>query len=187
MYDDVFVDDNNLVSTITATIDSNIPWSVKMLCTNRSLLISYFHQQKVRYQDCSNGKLIFVPATSTNVNNGVLTVSTSNNLDGMAWQDCEMIVTNGVNTLGISRDFTMIVCPDVLNFGGAAVWGNLPGSVSWYRSMYASAPIVQVCCTCSEYQNQGWSDSLLATVTTELAFVWPFLAKLPSLSSALWT
>ena len=25
MYDDVFVDDNNLVSTITATIDSNIP------------------------------------------------------------------------------------------------------------------------------------------------------------------
>ena len=96
-----------------------------MLCTNHSLLISYFHQQKVRYEDCSNGALIFVPATSTNVNNGVLTVSTSNNLDGMAWQDCEMIVTNSVNTLGISRDFTMIVCPDVLNFGGAAVCGKL--------------------------------------------------------------
>ena len=38
----------------------------------------------------------------------------------------------------------MIVCPDVVNFGGAAAWGQRPGSVSWYRSMYASAPVVQV-------------------------------------------
>ena len=115
------------------------------MCTNRSLLISYFHEQKVRYEDCSNGALIFVPATGSNVNNGVLTVSTSNNLDGMTWQDCGAIATNGVNALGISKNFTMIVCPDVVDFGGAAVWGNMPGSISWYKCQYASAPIVQVC------------------------------------------
>jgi len=38
----------------------------------------------------------------------------------------------------------MIVCPDVVDFGGAAAWGSRPGSYTWYRSMYASAPIVQM-------------------------------------------
>jgi hypothetical protein len=113
------------------------------------MLTSYYHEQRVRYEECSNGALIFQPATGTNVKNGVLTVTTSNNLNGMAWQNCGTIAINGAS--GISRDFTMIVCPDVVNFGGAAAWGSLPGSVSWYRSMYASAPIIQVCCTCSEY------------------------------------
>ena len=99
----------------------------------------------MRYDDCSNGALIFDPATGTNVNNGVLTVTTMSDLNGMNWQDCGNIAINGANALGISRDFTMIVCPDAVEFGGAAAWGNLPGSTSWYRSMYASAPIVQVC------------------------------------------
>ena len=166
MYDDVFVDHNNLVSTITATIDSNVPWSVKMLYTNRSLLISYFHQQRVRYEDCSNGALIFKPATGTNVNKGVLTVTTSNNLRGMTWRDCGTIATNGANVLGISRDFTMIVCPDVVNFEGAAAWGNMPGSVSWYKSQYASLPIVQVCWPSSEYVL--YSDCLTMTLTPTL-------------------
>jgi len=126
------------------------------------------HEQKVRYNDCSNGALIFEPTTGPNVNNGVITVTTSNNLNGMAWQDCGTIATNGANALGISRDFTMIVCPDVVNFDGAAAWGNLPGSVSWYQSQYASAPIVQVCCTCSEYALQ--SDCLMMTLTLTPTF-----------------
>ena len=99
----------------------------------------------MRYDECSNGKLIFDPATGTNVNNGVLTVNTTRNLNGMAWQDCGTIATNGANALEIDRDFIMIVCPDVVDFGGAAAWGNMPGSISWYKSQYASAPIVQVC------------------------------------------
>ena len=32
------------------------------------------NHQKVRYEECSNGKLHFVPATGTGVNNGVITV-----------------------------------------------------------------------------------------------------------------
>ena len=117
----------------------------------------------MRYDECSNGKLIFDPATGTNVNNGVLTVNTTRNLNGMAWQDCGTIATNGANALEIDRDFIMIVCPDVVDFGGAAAWGNMPGSISWYKSQYASAPIVQVCCTCSEYVLH--SDCLMKALT----------------------
>jgi len=71
-----------------------------------------------------------------------MTVNTSTNLNGLAWGTCGSIATGGAN--GISRDYTMVVCPDVVDFGGAAAWGNLPGSMSWYLSQYASAPIVQV-------------------------------------------
>jgi len=38
----------------------------------------------------------------------------------------------------------MIVCPDVVDFGGAAAWGSRPGSYTWYKSKYASVPIVQM-------------------------------------------
>ena len=101
------------------------------------------NQQKVRYEECSNDKLHFEPATGTGVNNGVITVNTiSTDLNGLAWQSCGSIATTGAS--GISRDYTMIVCPDAVDFGGAAAWGQAPGSISWYRSMYASAPIVQV-------------------------------------------
>ena len=102
------------------------------------------NQQKVRYEECSNGQLHFEPATGAGVTNGVITVNTSTNLDGLSWQDCGTIATDAVS--GISRDYTMIVCADVVNFGGAAAWGTVGGSSnkSWYRSVYASAPIVQV-------------------------------------------
>lgn len=103
----------------------------------------------MRYDDCSNGALIFDPTTGNDVNNGVLTVSTTEDLNGMAWQTCGNIAIAGASARNISRDFTMVVCPNVVNFNGAAAWGNLPGDLSWYRSMYASAPIVQVGTICS--------------------------------------
>jgi len=59
----------------------------------------------------------------------------------MPWQSCGNIAMNGTN--GIDRDYTMIVCLDVVDFGGGAVVrGQRPGSVCWYKSTYASAPIV---------------------------------------------
>eukprot|EP00979_Chaetoceros_neogracilis_P006476 scaffold1320_cov166-Chaetoceros_neogracile.AAC.1 len=59
----------------------------------------------------------------------------------MTWQSCGNIAMNGTN--GIDRDYTMIVCLDVFDFGGGAVVrGQRPGSVCWYKSTYASAPIV---------------------------------------------
>jgi len=96
----------------------------------------------VRYDECSNGALIIDPTNGANVNNGILTVTTTQNLKGMTWRLCGNIATNGAS--GISRDFTMIVCPDVVDFGGAVAWGTAPGTLSWYKSMYASVPLVQV-------------------------------------------
>eukprot|EP00979_Chaetoceros_neogracilis_P014150 scaffold4463_cov185-Chaetoceros_neogracile.AAC.1 len=60
----------------------------------------------------------------------------------MGWRACGNIATNGAR--GIGRDFTMIVCPDVVNFNGAAAYGQMPGTISWYRSKHASAPIAQI-------------------------------------------
>jgi hypothetical protein len=97
---------------------------------------------RARYIECSNGQLTFEPATGTGLNNGILTVTTAENLNGLIWTSCGDIAISGAT--GISRDFTMIVCPDVVNFDGAAAWGQMPGSVSWYLSAYASTPIVQV-------------------------------------------
>lgn len=98
---------------------------------------------KVRYWDCSNGQLDFIYGTGTGVNNGVITVTTSNNLNGATWQSCgswaSALLPNDV-----SYNHVMYICPDVVNFEGAAAWGSRPGSNSWYRSQYASAPIVQV-------------------------------------------
>lgn len=91
-----------------------------------------------RYDECSNGKLQFQPASG----NGVITVKTSKSLNGMKWQDCGDIALLGAQ--GITRDHTMIVCPAATDFGGAAAWGTMPGNISWYTSKYASTPIAQM-------------------------------------------
>jgi len=96
----------------------------------------------VRYDDCSNGALIFEPATGTDVTNGIITVNTGENLNGMGWKSCGNIATEGAS--GISRDHTMVICPDVVDFGGTSAWGSSPGSYTWYKSMYASIPEVQM-------------------------------------------
>jgi len=97
---------------------------------------------KVRYDQCSNGQLLFSAASGTGVNNGVITVTTGTNLATQSWQQCGNIGTSGVSD--ITRDYTFIVCPDSVDFGGAAAWGQMGGSITWYRNVYASAPIVQV-------------------------------------------
>jgi len=96
----------------------------------------------VRYDDCSNGALIFEPATGTDVTNGIITVNTGEKLNGMGWKSCGNIATEGAR--GISRDHTMVICPDVVDFDGTSAWGSSPGSYTWYKSMYASIPEVQM-------------------------------------------
>ena len=96
----------------------------------------------MRYDECSNGQLTFIPATGTGVNDGVITVSTTTNLSTQDWRQCGNIGLNLVT--GVSANYRMIVCPDVVDFEGAAAWGQMPGYISWYLSSYASVPIVQV-------------------------------------------
>ena len=96
----------------------------------------------MRYDECSNGQLKFVPFTDDNVNNGVITVMAPINLSTQNWGQCGKIALDA--TSDISANYKMIVCPNEVDFYGAAAWGQRPGTVSWYKSQYASTPIVQV-------------------------------------------
>lgn len=95
-----------------------------------------------RFDDCSNGQLKFIPAQGTNVNNGILTVTTAENLNQIGWQTCGNIATAAAEL--IARQHILIVCPDEVDFNGAAAWGSTGGAITWYRSKYASMPVVQV-------------------------------------------
>jgi len=83
----------------------------------------------IRYKECSNDQLTFAPATGTydgnSINNGVITVTVPNgvSMTGMTWRTCGSYATSEASS--ITRNFLMIVCPDVVDFGGAAAWGNM--------------------------------------------------------------
>lgn len=49
----------------------------------------------------------------------------------------------------IDRSHTLIVMPNCVNFEGAAAWAESPGTKSWYKSQYASLPVVSYV-TCFE-------------------------------------
>jgi len=95
-----------------------------------------------RFDDCSNGQLKFTPAQGTNVNNGILTVKTAVNLNQMDWQTCGNVATAAAGL--ITRDHILIVCPNEVDFNGAAAWGSTGGVITWYRSQFASFPVIQV-------------------------------------------
>ena len=83
----------------------------------------------VRYKECSNDQLTFKPTTGVyngnSISNGVITVYVPNSVSmtGMPWETCGSYATSAASQ--IARDFIMIVCPDVVNFGGAAAWGSM--------------------------------------------------------------
>ena len=96
-----------------------------------------------RFRVCSKDKLTFSPATGARVTNGVITVQTSSSLRGVSYGNCGNLALRALPS-GISRSYTMFVCPDIANFGGGSAWGQLPGSLTWYLSKYASNADVQV-------------------------------------------
>ena len=66
-----------------------------------------------RFDECSNGKIQFGPASG----NGVITVKTDIDLTNSTWRECGDIAIGGAES--IDRDHTLIVCPDEVDFGGA--------------------------------------------------------------------
>lgn len=77
---------------------------------------------KERYGECSNGSLILNPASGNRVHNGVLTIETTTSMHGADWTTCGNVAS--MSSSGISRDLTMVVCPEEVNFRGAAAWGD---------------------------------------------------------------
>lgn len=83
-----------------------------------------------------------VPATGAGVTNGVTTVSIEGDLNTKDHFYCMEKARSKIDTT-ITRDFTMIICPNVIDFDGAAAYASKPGSYSWFLSKFASIPLVQ--------------------------------------------
>ena len=106
------------------------------------MILHLYSIQAVRFDECSNGKLQMIPAVGTGVTNGVTTVRIDGDLSTKDHFYCMEKARIAVATT-IIRDFTMIICPNVIDFDGAAAYASKPGSNSWYLSKYASIPMVQ--------------------------------------------
>ena len=92
--------------------------------------------------ECSNGKLRIMPAEGDNVVKGVLTVNTQKNLANANFRECGKYGTNAAKH--IHRHYTMIVCPDEVEFNGAAAYAERPGRISYFMSTYASYKFIHL-------------------------------------------
>ena len=92
------------------------------------------------YWRCSRRKLEFIPATP----NAVITIVPPSDVCGMKWREAgDYAIDELQNQFEyIDRSHTLIVMPNCVDFEGAAAWAESPGSKSWYRSLYASLPLV---------------------------------------------
>ena len=113
---------------------------------------------------CSRNKLEYIPAcddtsaagcsaavAASTIVNGVIEVDITSNISGVASGTVVNWATTAANALlsthGLSTNsFThvMHVIPDAAEWGGAAAWAYLPGSVSAFRSSYSYRMGVQV-------------------------------------------
>ena len=86
-----------------------------------------------------------IPAVGPGVTNGVTTVSIEGDLTTKDHLYCmEKAISVIDTTIGnIIRDFTMIICPDVIDFENAAAYAMKPGNYTWFLSKFASIPLVQ--------------------------------------------
>lgn len=92
------------------------------------------------YENCSNGKLNFVPSPSFAY--GVMQVNAPWNICGQLWIDAYNSL--GINLSSYDADHMMVVMPDCVNWNNAAGWGQTPGTITWFPSAHASKPVTQV-------------------------------------------
>lgn len=117
----------------------------KISQTEDKLMNDFFwdsNNLKKVYWRCSRRKLEFIPATP----NAVITIVPPSDVCGMKWREAgDYAIDELQNQFEyIDRSHTLIVMPNCVDFEGAAAWAESPGSKSWYRSLYASLPLVQV-------------------------------------------
>ena len=91
---------------------------------------------------CSKNQLDFIPATGGNID-GVYDAITDTNLNGVSSGTCRSIGSTLATASGVEHTFLMVICPEVVDFGGAAGIAYLNGFQSWYLNNYGSSPFVQ--------------------------------------------
>ena len=107
----------------------------------------------------SKNQMQYIPACSrpedacfnnANIINGVMECDIQQNIAGISYASVGNwnvdYANNILNPLGLSTsDFHLFhVIPEEANFGGGAAWGQVPGTVTWYRDSYAYRVGVQV-------------------------------------------
>ncbi len=88
----------------------------------------------------------FIPATGSEVNNGVVTISLGINVEGRMWENVAERAYNKLNSMyGIDpAHYGVFVMPNSVNFEDALAYGYLGGIFTFFKSMAASIPVVQV-------------------------------------------
>ena len=100
-------------------------------------------------RDCSGNKLNFVPATGDAVSQGVIDITLPQTINsywilgdnsfGVAKAAVEMIPTDG--SVDSDYTYTMVVEPQSANFHGAGAAAARPGTMSWFKNLFASDPL----------------------------------------------
>lgn len=111
-----------------------------------ALLYQSCISQKSGYEACSGNKLKFNPAVGTDITNGVYELRMNsyngNNVDSstVAWAAVGAMPSGMTD----AYDYTYYVLPGNVDFGGAAAWAYLPGTMSVYKNDYGSDYIVML-------------------------------------------
>jgi len=109
-------------------------------------------EQKSLYKGCSAGKLKIKPAIGPNAVDGIIDVEISSNKDicSMNYLSVGNAALRDGNIAGFyagaTRQITnkMIVLPDCVSFNGAAAWGQVSKTTTWFQSRTVSFPATQV-------------------------------------------
>ena len=125
--------------------------------SNHNTVCSHPHRtcykQKTIYEKCSDGKLRINPATGPGINNGVLSLEAPGNICSMSYNDVsswafqqyevDRLFASG-STAKVSHKIFVMPNNPCVDFNGAAAWGQVNRSISWYQSRSVSFPAVHV-------------------------------------------
>ena len=90
--------------------------------------------------------MTFNPATGSNVNNGVVTITLRYNIANRKWFHIANDALSILNSMsGVdSANYGVFVMPNSVDFDGGIAHGYMPGIFTFFKSMAASAPVIQV-------------------------------------------
>lgn len=102
-----------------------------------------------QYRACSNNQLLFTPAFGgSDIVDGVVDIVVDVDLRaGYGAHTCVAAADYALSLkydIGTSHTYVMYICPEVVDFGSVAGYGDINGSKSWYSDVLGSSTYVQM-------------------------------------------
>ena len=94
--------------------------------------------------------MTLIPATGTDVSNGVIKINLNINVKDVSYSDVGNLVTtkleNIKNNVNKDLDFEtrFYILPNEVEFFGAAAWASMGGDTVWMKSRYSNSVMAQV-------------------------------------------